>query len=389
MDTKRRFGSFRRIRVWHWAFAGALLGALAPPAARATTQIDCDSTADFCTGDPCITADSLEITASPCTLNFGAATLQIDKKVTIAVDGGTLSLTAGNIETNGKIDGKHSGAAAPNGSDVSLTATGDITINRKIDVSARATPGSITLDAGGNIAIAHQLVARTKGQGASATGGTITIEADGTVTSSKRGKLIVRGKKNATDAGEVGVSGDLGVDLDGRIEARGLNAGTVAVTSPNGNVVFDEEIRAYGEPDNGGRVFLDTPVGDVTMSGVVRVSGGAAGGGHIDITGAVVDINRLNARGNGSSPGGSIAIAGSTVTAARLLARGGVGGSISVITVVNPPGGITISERIDVRGKTQGGTVNVSTPYDATIEARLDARGDSSAARRPSRPTAI
>ena len=369
----------RRVRS-HTGIAIVLVASLAVAApASATTQVDCDTTADFCTGDPCVTSDSLEITVSSCTLNFGSATLRIENKVRLAVDGATLSLTAANIEVNAKIDGKHTDTGEPNGSDVTLTTSGNITVNRKIDVSARGTAGSITLDAGGNIAIGHQLLARAKGGGGvTATGGIVTVEADGTVTSTKRGKLIARGKKKNTDAGEVSVSGVLGVDLDGRIEVRGLNAGTAAVTSSGGNVVFDEEIRAFGEFGNGGRVMLDTPVGDVAMNGVIRAKGGGIeGGGDIDITGDVVSVLRIDARGRGHSPGGSINIVGSTIFSGRILANGGDdGGSVSVISVVNPPGGITLDERIDVDGRIAGGSVIVSTPYDATILAEIDARGD-------------
>ena len=348
-----------------------------PAATRGITQVDCDSTADFCTGDPCVTSDVLEVTASPCTLDFGSATLRIEKKIRLTLDGGTLSLTAGNIEVNAKIDGKHIKAADPNGSQVSLTSPGSITVNRKIDVSARASAGSIALDAGANIAINHQLLARSKGRNLTATGGTVTVDADGTVTSHKRGKLIVRGKKGVTDAGQVSVVGGLGVDLDGRIEARGLNAGTVAVTSSAGNVSFDEEIRAYGEPDNGGAVNISSSTGDVTVSGLVRTTGaGSEGGGDVAITGANVDVNQVTASGNGGLTGGSISIVGGVVTVRRVLSRGGDGGSIVVSSTL---GTAAITERIDVRGQAdQGGSVSFDAATDGTVTAHLNAIGKNS-----------
>jgi len=349
-----------------------LVALLAIPATtRGTTQVDCSDTADFCTGDPCITADALEITVASCTLDFLGADLQLTKKVRLAVDGATLSLTAGDITVDGKIDGKHVRASEPNGSQVSLIAAGNITVNRKIDVSSRATAGSISLDATGNIAIGHQLVARAKGGAVTAGGGPVTVDADGMVTSTKRGKIVARGKKKNTDAGNVTVAGDLGVDLDGRIEARGLNAGTVAVTSSAGNVSFDEEIRAYGEFGAGGAVTLSAPAGDTTMSGLVRASGNP--GGAVSISGGNVDVNRVNAKGLAIATGGTITIAGNTVIAGRLIAKGGDGGVINITSTV---GTVSLDDLMDVRGKTnEGGTVSVVAATDATVDVKLDARG--------------
>jgi hypothetical protein len=63
----------------------------------ATTQVDCDTEDDLCTGDPCTTRDKLEVTASPCTLDFGTRTLVITKPI-ILPNGGQLSLSAAAIE---------------------------------------------------------------------------------------------------------------------------------------------------------------------------------------------------------------------------------------------------------------------------------------------------
>jgi hypothetical protein len=339
--------------------------------------VDCDTTADFCTGDPCVTADSLEVIASPCVLDFGAATLQIDKKIRVAVDGGTLSLTAANIIIDDKIDAKHVKAAEGTGSSVSLISPGNITINRKIDAAARNTPGSISIDAGGNVAINHQLRARAKGGNPPAGGGTVTIEVDGTVSSIKRGKIDVRGKKKGTVGGQVDITAELGATLKGRIEARGLDGGTVAVTIPNGNLTIEEEVRVQGEFGTGGTAILDAS-GDVVIGGkkgTVRARGGAtgAGGGTISISGATVSVRTLNAKSGGLTTGGTIGIVGGTVSAERLIVNGGDGGTVNVTSTVGP---VTISNRILVRGqKNVGGSASVDSASDATIEALLDARG--------------
>jgi hypothetical protein len=205
---RRETARASRARCTPWAALSFLTALLLPAAPRAgTVEIDCDTTADFCTGDPCVTQDTLAITVPNCTLDFSPAALEIATVVKIP-NGGTLSLTAGSITVNAKIDGKHIKAAASDGADVSLTASGNITINHKIDASGRSTPGSITIDAGGDIVLNHQVRARAQGSSPTATGGTIMISADGTVSSAKRGKIVVRGKKKATAGGLASVSGD-------------------------------------------------------------------------------------------------------------------------------------------------------------------------------------
>ena len=81
----------------------------APPSARAATvEIDCDSPDDFCGAldDPCNPQDNLVITVASCTPNFGARTFQNEGKIRVP-NGGTLTITAGAIIVDAKIDGKH------------------------------------------------------------------------------------------------------------------------------------------------------------------------------------------------------------------------------------------------------------------------------------------
>jgi hypothetical protein len=364
--------------------------ALGAPAARAATiEIDCAPTAadDFCDSgdDPCMVEDNLVITVASCAPNFGTRAFVNNGKISLP-NGGSLTLTAGSITVNAKIDGKHTKAAPEgDGTEVSLTASGlgtgsDITINKKINVSGRLTPGSITIDADGDVQIDHQLVAR--GQGGSsptATGGTVSVHADGTVSSGKRGKIVVRGKKKVTQAGVADVSGDLGVNLKGRIEARGLYGGSVAATSATGNVTIEEEVRAYGEFGSGGTVLLTAPAGTLTIGGkkgAVKVQGGApAGGGSATLSAlGLVDAQKLiNARGLTTNPGGSIDVTGGTVLLRVLRVRGGSGGSIDVTSTVGP---VEISSTIYADGRTSdGGTVQVDAADGMTIDGNLYVNG--------------
>ena len=203
----------------------------------------------------------------------------------LAAERRVTDVDGGPITTNAKIDGKHTKAAPDgNGTSVSLIATGlgagsDITINKKINTSGRLTSGAISIDADGDVQLNHQIIARGQGGSApTATGGTITVHADGTVSSAKRGKIIARGKKKVTQAGVVDVSGDLGVDLEGRIEARGLFGGSVAATSATGNLRSKRRSGPTGSSAAAERSRLSAPAGTLTITGkkgAIKAQGGA------------------------------------------------------------------------------------------------------------------
>jgi hypothetical protein len=371
------------------ALAMTLASARAP---AATVEIDCSPVAadDFCGAldDPCTVNDNLVITAATCSPNFGTRAFVNNGKIKLP-NGGSLNLTAGSITLNAKIDGKHTKVAPNgNGTSVSLTAAGlgagsDITVNKKINTSGRLTPGSISLDAEGDIQLDQQIIAR--GQGGSsptATGGTITVHADGTVSSSKRGKIVARGKKKHTAAGVVDVSGDLGVSLKGRIEARGLYGGSVAATSATGNLTLEEEIRAFGEFGSGGTVVLTAPTGTLTIGGkkgAVKVNGGSpAGGGSMTLSAVTIDAQKpLSAKGYTTFPGGMIDVTAESVLLRVLRARGGSGGSINVTSTV---GSVGVTSAIQADGKAgNGGTVQIDAADGLTIEGPVLVNGGKAA----------
>jgi hypothetical protein len=233
-------------RPWLILLAG-LAASLAGATARALTSVDCDTPDDFCTGDPCVTADNIEITVPACVLDFGARALVLAKVVFVPNDG-TLSLTAGSIEVDRRIDGQHVDATEGDGADISLIATGNITLKGRVDAAGRTTTGAIVLDAGGDIDLRDQVRSRAKGHSATATGGTVTIEADGTVTSVKKGKVDVRGKRNHTPAGQATISGQAGVSLGGQVDVRGNPGGSAVISSSLGDVVIGDKVRGEGMP---------------------------------------------------------------------------------------------------------------------------------------------
>jgi hypothetical protein len=328
---------------------GIAVGFLLAGAARATVQVDCDTPDDFCLGDPCITTDSIEITVASCVLDFSPRALVLAEKVEVP-NGGALSLTAGSIEVQKLINGKHVSSLAGDGADVSLIATGNIVVGRRIDVSGRLTNGTILLDAGANVELNQRLRARAKGSGATATGGTVTVQADGVVTSIKKGKIEVRGKKNSTAAGVVTVSGQNGVALAGRIDARGTPGGTVTVGSPAGTVDLSEEIRAGGEDAAGGSVTLTAAGGLNGPTSIVSVSGdGAAGGSVLMNASGLIDFHIVNALG---LEGGTVAATAGDIVMKTARVRGSAGDA-GVISLTSTSGGAVVS-RLD--GRSRGGT---------------------------------
>lgn len=370
-------------RIYHRVAVATLLALfLSSPASAATIVTDCSSGADdFCgpLDDPCVVSDPVVVTASPCTPNFGARTFRNEAKITLPNDA-TFTVTAGKIEVEGKISGKHIKQGDGDGADVSLIATGDVSNTKKIDVSGRDTPGSITIDAGGNVSIGHQLIARSKGgTSPAASGGTISIDADGTVSSTKRGKIVVRGKKKVTAAGVATISGDLGVNLLGRIEARGLVGGSVSATTATGSLTLEEEIRAYGEFSSGGTVDLSAPSGTLTITGkkgAIRAKGGApGGGGSIVLSAVTIDaLRNLNAHGIGTGAGGSVVVTGESVSLRRLRVDGRTDGG--TIDVTSTTGTVDIDGRVNADSKTgAAGSIDVNAATDATVDGPISANG--------------
>lgn len=363
METRRGFRG-----RWATAAWGLTLACLFAGSAGATVLVDCDTPDDFCTGDPCVTADAVEITVASCVLDFSPRALVLAEKVAVP-NGGVLSLTAGSIEVDKGIDGKHVTSLEGDGADVSLIASGHIVIDKRIDVSGKLTNGTILVDAGGNVTLNQRLRARAKGSGATATGGTVTVQADGTVTSIKKGKIEVRGKKNSTAGGAISVSGQNGVTLAGRLDARGTPGGGVTLSSSAGTVTLSEEIRAGGESAAGGTAILSAAGGVDVTDGKVTVNGDGADAGTVLVTaGGLADLSFIYARG---LVGGTVAATAADVHVFRASVRGNDdAGSVSLTSTT---GDVSV-DNIDGRAGTgTGGQADISAADDATVlEALLD-----------------
>ena len=358
-----------------WVITAALAASVGlVTAAGAVILVDCDTPADFCTGDPCTTPDKIEITVASCVLNFGASDLVLAHPV-IVPNNGTLSLTAESIEVKKKIAGQHTKAAAGDGADVTLTATtGDITVKKRIDVSGKNTTGSILLDAAGNIALQNKLFARGKRTLPLATGGVVTLQADGMVTATKKGKIDARGKKSKTAGGQVTLSGQGGV-TSYQIDVRGKPGGSVVLASSAGNVTVNGQVRAVAWKNGsaGGGSITVNAAGDISGHGAMVVNGGAPGAGTIALTagGDITDVRVLKAKGIGV-PGGTVSAMASGVDIDKIEVSGSDGG---VIGVTSGTADVTLGKLLARGSSGAGGTIDVDSAANATVQS-VNGRGD-------------
>ena len=156
----------------------ALVLFIALLALPARALVSCANPDNLCRGNPCVTGQ-IEV-VSPCVVDFGDRTLVIHGTLKVP-NNGVLSLKAGNIDVRRAIVGRHARRFESGGADITLTATRDLNVRWRIDVSARTNPGSIHLVAGGNVRLFAPVRAATSGPEPTASGGSVTIQAGGII----------------------------------------------------------------------------------------------------------------------------------------------------------------------------------------------------------------
>jgi hypothetical protein len=376
MPNRWRYGGTKRARAGRFlrplTVAGACISLLFAARAPAQVSVDCDATTDFCTGNPCTVSEEIIITVPVCNLDFGSDDLIINEKIHVP-NAGTLMLKAASITVNQQIRGKHTRPADPDGADITLMATNDITINKRVDVSGRDSFGTITLAASGNIAVNRQLRARALGK-ATASGGNVSVSAGGVLATAKRGKIDVRGKKKTTAAGTVTLSGFTGADLKGRVEARGGTGGTVVIVSTTGNVTLEEELRTQGDPGSGGSISIGSPAGTTSIQGKKgKALANGTPGGNISISAAGnAAVKTLEARGRRTGDGGTITVTSGGDVDSKNTVRvdsKATGGSVSFSGV-----NLTLRGANAEGGKNgAGGTIVAAASNDLTAKLKYTA----------------
>ena len=389
-------------RSLHAAVVTALL--LASAVARA--QVDCDTPDDLCTGDPCVVA-TVEV-GDPCVLDFGSRTVVIDGTLKLP-NSGELSLTAGRIELEGRIQNLP-GSVPGLGPRITLAA--DVIVadgNIKLARALRTLqPGELTLQAADALTIDSVISAMTSpttirwiaGPGGiefngrlntAKPGGALQVDAGGSVgiqgsfrrveqidvtaggdvTLARGSRLIARTSLNVDAGGELNLDtvlrdygsdvtlrGGLGVIIQRTINNSPLfiDDGSVTIASSAGPVHVLMPIKA--------NIIAITAAGDITLDALVAASPPTRSGGPVDIesTGGAIIVNApVTAQsGDGVSPGD------------------GAGGHVRLIAA----GPVDVRERVLVNAFPQadaapGGTIEVEgSSVVVGPEVTFDADGD-------------
>ena len=277
---------------------------------------------DLCApaADPCVVNTALTLTPGS-VIDLGGRALQFGPAARVVVGAGDVVVKAGPVvlQAGARISGTGGVALTT----LEIDSTGAIQINAtgstraRIDLSADAIAGSMTLNAQTGITVTGDLIADANTPDGS--GGTITL---------------------VTVAGDVMVSGSLSVQ-------GGSNA-------------------------DGGSIFIQA-AGKVDLSQVVDISGGDFGAGELDITagGDAFVRQDINAAGGGlSGDGGTLSVgAGGNITmlgqfngtaSGSSVEGGGSGGDVELSADQN----ITVSGMIDLTGgfpDGEGGTFVVDS----------------------------
>jgi hypothetical protein len=326
--------------------AGALalcIAMLAPPAEALTS---CANPDNLCRGNPCVTGQ-LEV-VSPCVVDFGDRALVIRGTLKVP-NNGILSLKAGSIEVRRAIVGRHARRFESGGADITLTATRDLTVRWRIDVSARTTPGTINLVAGGNVNLLGPVRAATSGPEPTASGGSVTVNAGGLVIAVRRARIRVRGA--GTPGGEVVLHGGRGIRLQNRMTASGSSGGRVTISADSGDITLNEGLDVRGASETGGSAMVFATAGQVTS------------------------FKRVDA--GGPELGGTVAlVAGGPITALGALRAGGsvMGGQGGTVMVVSG-GDIVLSDVVKANGFSGGQVVVVSRTATTRVTAPVVASG--------------
>lgn len=342
-------------------------------ASPGSAAVSCASPDALCTGNPCVTG-ALDV-QSPCVVDFGNRALVINGAVRIA-NGGVLSLRAGSIAVRRPILGRHTKLNRGDGAAVTLTAAQNITIDWRIDVSARNTPGSITLNAGGNVDVRAPIRAAAAGNNPRAAGGALSIDAGGTIRSVHRARMRLHGDI-ATPGGRAVLRAGRGVHLGNRIVARGSSGGSIAVSTTAGSIVVVEPLEVNGTVGDGGVVSLVAAAGSVTTLDRINAEGIGRGGSISLIGGKPVTTNaELRARSRMRAlDGGTVVIASNEdiTVGDTVYATGRNGGAI---TVIAQHGAVRVNAPLTVAGaRGVGGTISLIAGPQLVLDSIANADG--------------
>jgi hypothetical protein len=334
----------------------------------ALAQVFCTNPDDLCVGNPCVTRD-VEV-ASPCVVDFGSRTVRIGGKMRVP-NGGVLELRGGSIFVEQPILGRHTEVNEGDGAFVTLIATETVSVDRRIDVSARNAPGRIVL-VGANVWVRGSLRAKAKGKDATAAGGEVVVIAMRNLATSGSGPVEVRGGPSSPGGTAVFVSG-AGVNLRKAVDARGNSGGTVFVNGMQGGIEIAHTIEVDGRKEQGGSIDMTTAL-DIRIQKKLLANGRIAGG-SISLAGRSVTVGSPVRARSSMGPGGILSLSGEQMVTANkeMSATGTQGGTIQISS---PAGDVNLNGMLDVTGRrTAGGSLAVTAGQDLIDNGVIEADG--------------
>ena len=306
------------------AAAAGLLVVARPGTADAICPVTavCASAAPLisaCCGATTCTLDGpITITGPACELDFGARDVTLSGALNVGSN--TLMIRAGGFHVTG-----------------TLTATGSPGGNVTVMHSAGGRLDSFTLEGHGKIDVS----------GSGSGGGKFRVDADGRVS----------------------LEGTLGSSVVANGSGADSTAGTIAITSSEGEIGIGVPVLAVGDAQGaGGSVTIDAGTRlSFTPQGVVAVDGGTGDAGFIelDANGPITLPNGSTIQGDGlgssEGSGGEINITGGSINAQGVIeVRGGSSASGTVGGAGGNGGQITIDATSGALAVTRGGGVGLS-----------------------------
>ncbi len=309
------------------------------------------------------------------------------------------------------IPGDNNSSACTSGRNLTINATGGVTINPSItlqapDIGAPVPGGSLAI-AAGNIALGSSVLTNGRDQGAS---GNISLSAAGSIETqalTARGAVVV-----VAGAGGVTVNGDVQVSANGDVPptsgSQAASGGHIDLSSATGDAFALGSLLATGlnvgsgatAGGNGGSVKLTSRN---VRTGYVVVRGGTSPDAAAGLPGSIalqsqgwtyalstLDATGSNSTNSAASGGGSVnATAGGHVGIAEIKTYGGIGplgggggtggpitisGASAVLGNLDASGGTGTTNGISGNGG-NGGAIVVAAPGSVTLGAVTTARG--------------
>jgi cysteine-rich repeat protein len=348
------------------------------------------ATAQLCspTANPCVVASNVNV-ASGTVINLGTRDLVIASNRTLNVQGaGVLSVMARNIFLDDGARIMANGGGAGVGGDVTLTASGFITLDpvSRIDVSS-GSGGAIQLNAGA-VGMNGQL--RANATLRDGEGGFVSIHSTGIVNIGGTGILGSSGDRFGC-GGFMEIVADASVTVNAPLEFKGgdCDGGDVDIDALN-NITVNGAVSliATYEFGSGGSASF-TAGGNVTLGGSITATGsgtlleGGGDGGDVDVIGDTVSINApITLTGAGpDGSGGFVDL--SALTLLRLNApvivvgaQEGVGGDVLLAS----DGAMQVNSTIDMRAGFSGGSLDAFAvgTFSGVAATVIDASGTGS-----------